>query len=1262
MRNAGGVRNIVRLFQVGHFGSFCNTKSTEAFFGVVSGRRRILWPLIDIAPGCGASATARWWLFRAQGRRITETAAGAWIIVHKSQLPGTFFGPPNLVEMVRHRAQHQPDDIAFTFLVDGETDEVHLTNRELDRQARAIAAWLQAQGMVGQRALLLYPAGLEFIAAFFGCLYAGVVAVPVYPPRRNRSMIRIQAIADDAQAAVALSTDDVLSRVEAIIDETPHLKGLTWLATNRLPDSLEQRWSMPEIRGDTVAFLQYTSGSTGTPKGVVLNHFNLLHNSALIAYAFEHTRSGRGVFWLPSYHDMGLIGGILQPLYVGRPNILMSPMAFLQQPFRWLSAISRFRGTTSGGPNFAYDLCVRKISDEERNQLDLSSWKVAFNGAETVRPETLERFAAAFAPCGFRPQAFYPCFGLAEATLIVSGGYAEQPPVTGWFDAADLSLGKVTGRSAGSPGSRALAGCGGTLPDQQIVIANPDSMTRCAPGEVGEIWTAGPSVAQGYWGRPEATDAAFRAYLQDTGEGPFLRTGDLGFLQNGELFVTGRIKDLIILRGVNIYPQDIERTVQQCDPRLRFDSGAAFTVEADGREQLVIVQEFERRGQYDLPAVFESIRQAISAEHELPVLTIALLKSGTIPKTSSGKIQRHACRAGFLDGSLAVFDQWSAGAAENTPRRLPSRPAPAEPVPSTGGTPLVADLVTGPPTASVVAGLRTEPPTASEGRQPRGDRRSSISAGSGDPRRSGAGDSQRSGLPTSADIANVVLEEIRRIAKDRASGLTLDSRIDQIGLDSLERIEILAAIEQRLGRRFPEELLPELETCRQVVQAAEEYLKGASSPAPVPASGVVPAEHYRIEEFPEYQKLRENLETLPAQGLANPFFTVHQGIAADCTTIGGRTLINFSSYNYVGASGDPRVIGAVQEAVARYGTSVSASRLASGERPLHAELEGALARFLGTEAALTFVGGHATNETVIGHLLGPHDLVFHDELSHNSILQGARLSGAHRRAFPHNDYEAADRLLREHRQAYRRVLIVLEGVYSMDGDIPDLPRFIELKKRHKTLLMVDEAHSLGVLGARGRGIGEHFEVDRRDLDVWMGTLSKSLGSCGGYIAGGRALVEYLKYTAPGFVYSVGLPPGNAAAALASLRLLEEQPERVGRLRERARQFLERARRHGLDTGMSKDSPVVPVILGNSLRAVRLSRALFERGINVQPILYPAVKESAARLRFFLTALHTEEQIEYTIRALVEELGGPPPGAVSAVAAGAIPSMLPLVQA
>jgi len=389
----------------------------------------------------------------------------------------------------------------------------------------------------------------------------------------------------------------------------------------------------------------------------------------------------------------------------------------------------------------------------------------------------------------------------------------------------------------------------------------------------------------------------------------------------------------------------------------------------------------------------------------------------------------------------------------------------------------------------------------------------------------------------------------------------------------------------------------------------------------------------QLEGFREIGMIREAADFL---GIADPFFRVHEGIAGAETLIGNKTYVNFASYNYIGLNGDPRIAAAAKSAIDRYGTTVSASRPVSGERPIHRELEQALAQVHGVDDCVVLVGGHSTNVTVIGHLLGRNDVIVHDALIHNSIVQGAMLSGARRVPFRHLDHEAADKLLGELRPRHAHALLVVEGHYSMDGDVPDLPRFIAAARRHRAWLMVDEAHALGVLGPRGFGSADHFEIDPSDVDIWMGTLSKSLVSCGGYIAGRKDLVDYLKLAAPGFVFSVGMAPPAAAAALAAVELLRHEPERVRRLNDRAALFLRLAREGGLNVGGSIGASIVPVITGSSIRAGRLAQAMFERGINVQPILYPAVPERAARLRFFLTAAHTEEQIRDTVRALIEE--------------------------
>lgn len=568
----------------------------------------------------------------------------------------------NFVELLSYRAQHQSEQKVYTFLNNGETAAESLTYGELHLKAQAIASALQSLNSSGERALLLYQPGLDFIAAFFGCLYAGVIAVPAYPPRRNQSLNRLQAIAADAQAKIVLTSGSLLNSLQTSSNQQDlGISGLHWLATNSLTNDLAQAWLPQKIHSDTLAFLQYTSGSTGNPKGVMVSHSNLIHNSAAINHCFSDTANSVGVSWLPPYHDMGLIGGILQPIFVGATTILMSSVDFLQKPMRWLQAISRYQATTSGGPNFAYDLCLRKATPEHLASLNLSSWEVAFTGAEPVRAETLEQFAATFATCGFRKEAFYPCYGMAETTLIVSGGEKTALPIACNVEAAALEQNRIVKKSNTQGDIRTFVGCGKTPPEHQMLIVNPESLTPCSPLQVGEIWVAGPSVAQGYWNRIEETQNNFHAYLADTGAGPFLRTGDLGFLQDGELFITGRLKDVIIIRGQNHYPQDIEHTVENSHPALRPGCGAAFAIEYKGFERLVIVQEVERTylRKLNVQEVVGSIRQAVVAQHGLEVFATALIKTGSIPKTSSGKIRRQACRSAFVNGDLDVVEDWS---------------------------------------------------------------------------------------------------------------------------------------------------------------------------------------------------------------------------------------------------------------------------------------------------------------------------------------------------------------------------------------------------------------------------------------------------------------------------------------------------------------------------------------------------------------------------------------------------------------------------
>jgi len=593
-----------------------------------------------------------------------------------------------LVEILRWRALQQPEQRTHTYLSDGETEADHLTHAALDSQARSIGALLQSYRAGGERALLLYPAGLEFIPAFFGCLYAGVIAVPLPAPnlaQPQRTLPRLRAVISDAQPSVVLTTSAILSNTEALFTHAPELRKMRWVATDKVTGSMAQEWRDPAVTSNTLALLQYTSGSTAEPKGVEISHRNLLHNSDYISrlFAFNPT-NGVTVTWLPAFHDMGLTNGIIQPVYQGRPCYLMPAVSFLMQPIRWLQAISRYKATISGGPNFAYELCTRRITPEQRETLDLSSWDVAYNGAEPVRADTMKRFMATFASCGFRPSALHPCYGLAEATLLVSGGSLKEEMFrtiqVGAFEqnrVVEAHALNEADASSQQQNVRMLVSSGHALRDMRVVIADPDLMTTCAPDQVGEIWVSGASVTRGYWNRPEETERACRVHLKDTGEGPFLRTGDLGFLKDGELFVTGRLKDLIIVSGRKLYPQDIELTVEQSHPALRPGCCAAFAVDGASEEQLIIVAEVEPRYQLavrnppdgearahpngrlplDVEAVVRAIRRTVAEGHDARVHTVVLLRAGRIPMTTSGKVQRHACKARFLEGTLEKFGE-----------------------------------------------------------------------------------------------------------------------------------------------------------------------------------------------------------------------------------------------------------------------------------------------------------------------------------------------------------------------------------------------------------------------------------------------------------------------------------------------------------------------------------------------------------------------------------------------------------------------------
>ena len=560
-------------------------------------------------------------------------------------------------DLLNDRVRRRKNDLCYTFLVGFEV-RTRWDYSDLHREVAKVAAHLRKIGAIGKRALLVYPQGPDFMAAFLACLSRNVVAVPVPAPETwnlLRTMPRLRAVAEDADASFVLTTRKIFNMASASGSSLWDFEGTPWIVTDELEEGDDDLGAEP-IDVTAPAYFQYTSGSTSSPSGVVITHRNLMHHLAAL-----HKSCGYGdgvtVTWMPHFHDYGLVQGLLQPLFSGDPCYFMSPLSFLKRPTHWLGVITKYGGTHSQAPNFAYEHCIRRVSPEERAGLNLASWKAAGNAAEPINPVVLEKFIETFEPCGFRRAASAPAYGLAEATLLVSSTRLNAGPRVLDVDADAAFDGRLTPVETGRVG-RKVVSCGELVGDTKVAIVNPTNLTKCRGDEIGEIWVSDRAVAAGYWNQPVKSQEIFNAFLKDTGEGPWLRTGDLGFLQNGELFVSGRLKDMIIIRGANYAPQDIEWVSQKCHPAVETAESAAFPLTIDGEESLGVVQELNRK---DHPSTIEfeevaaKIREQISLEFEVRAYAVALVRRNTIPKTSSGKIQRRACRAALLDGSLETL-------------------------------------------------------------------------------------------------------------------------------------------------------------------------------------------------------------------------------------------------------------------------------------------------------------------------------------------------------------------------------------------------------------------------------------------------------------------------------------------------------------------------------------------------------------------------------------------------------------------------------
>lgn len=752
----------------------------------------------------------------------------------RKQFAGRPAEADNFVDVLRYRARLQPDDVACTIVHEDDT-QISSTYSELDRRARSVAAFLRQRVSPGARVLLMYPNGIDFVATFFGCLYAETIAVPVYPPvadRIDRALQKLVGIVASAQPSFGFTT------AEWCNGATVHASTLPWHSLSEIGLEQADTWREPSCKPETVAFLQYTSGSTGEPKGVIVCHGNLIHNDRLLGEWFDFTPSSQYVSWLPLHHDMGLIGSLLNAINGGIPIVLLDPVDFLKRPWRWLEVISACRATHTGAPNFAYELCVRKTTPGQRASLDLSSLKLAYNGAEPIRPETIDAFAAAFSACGFRKTAFWPCYGLAEATLCVSGGPAGRGPQSVSIADPDLQSSSAPAHSNFPTADRTWISCGPGAPDQCIVVVDPVSLTVLGDDRVGEIWVTGPSVCQGYWQLQALSRETFAAQLPND-KRRWLRTGDLGLLRHGELIITGRLKEILILRGRNFYPQDIERTVErEAAGVLRLGCCAAFPIDRGGQERLAIVAEVDRHypfGPDQAETLVRRLRAAVASEHQIALHLLVLAPASSVPKTSSGKLQRRKCREQLLQGAITEISRWelTTDSSQEDLVKLPQMTMDKEPpfdfVSVSGALIRILARLTGLPQSQIdlngplsafgVDSLKAVEILAElevwSGRNIKGD---GIDVDI--PLRELAEIIVASGDDTDpARIRAVLIKAIERVSGNIGTPVADDIPLSSYGIDVSRASDIAAEVADRTGLRLPLELISPASSIRMIIAA-----------------------------------------------------------------------------------------------------------------------------------------------------------------------------------------------------------------------------------------------------------------------------------------------------------------------------------------------------------------------------------------------------------------------------------------------------------
>lgn len=1090
----------------------------------------------------------------------------------------------SIVSILDQRVNKHPEKHAFRYFTNLEDQPSVLTFQQLDEKAKAIATVLQQFNAQGERALLIYPTSLEFITAFMGCLYAGVIAIPVCPPSRNQSAQNIGNIVADATPLLALTTSDYSYLSQDFVNLFRNQLSLSWVTTDNIETAQGNYWKERRIDDNEIAYLQYTSGSTSNPRGVKISHGNIIANSILIEKCFGSHSETIGLSWLPHYHDMGLVGKILEPIYTGCQVVFTSPRTFMKHPLLWLKAISHFKATISGAPNYAYDLCATIAKNKGLNGLNLSSWEVAINGSEPVKANTIRRFSEAYAPFGFNPKAFCPSYGLAESTLLVSGIKKDEHPKIESFDAENLADAKISAPINGKP-AKELVSCGLVDSHYEIVIVFPDSKIPCRSDEIGEIWLAGPSIAKGYWDTGKINCNSFNSYLPAYGKSRYFRTGDLGFIKDGHLFITGRKKDLIIIGGQNFYPQDLEAIAGKSHPAIRSHSCVAFQSDQNGRSGIILVTEVKATyKKEDYTQITSAIRSSLLDHQNVSLDKILLVKKGTLPKTVSGKIQRFLCKKYFCDGKLEILEM---GSPEST--------------------------------------FQTK--------------------------------SNKRSITDKENLVSKEIDELKRLITNKIvnilgippEALKTNETLYDLGLSSLRALELSLEIEELYGIKLSQKISMQEMTIDQLIQVIREQpavdeneattTKGKNK---IPlmrvkkSNGKIDA-NSRFDpafstgnlleiakNFPLFDQLRESDQM--------PFFQALDSNEGTTCIYQGKRTIMLGSNNYLGLSADQRVREAASRAALEYGPSMTGSRLLNGSTVRHEALERKLADFLGYEAALVFTTGYQANLGLISALMNKESYLILDDDCHASIYDGAFLSRCHIKEFRHNDINDLEKKLLELPSKCSR-LVIVDGVYSMRGDIALLPEIDRVCKKWNTPYVVDEAHALGVLGKTGRGTQEHYNLQNK-ADLLTGTFSKSLASIGGWVAGEAKVIDWIRFNARPMLFSASLPPSSVAAASAALDVLKSEPWRIKKVEKNAQYFKQELIKAGFDVCNSQ-TPIIAIRLGNDLTCVQFTKKLLEEGVFVNACVYPAVQRNSALIRTSVIATHEKDLLDKALAILAK---------------------------